>query len=72
MTQRTRVLIGVADHPCVLCGKGVPWLVESRNVRRLRDRVSVHWDPKVRLTEVCPACGARMRLEPGDSSASRP
>ena len=69
MTQRTRVPVGVADHPCLLCGKGVPWLVESRNVRRLRDRLSVHWDPKVRVTEECPVCGSRLRLEPDDSSA---
>jgi hypothetical protein len=72
MTQRTRRVIGIADHPCVLCGKGVPQLIESRNVRRLRDRLSVHWDPKVRLTEVCPVCGSRLRLEPADSSASLP
>ena len=71
MTHRTRLFIGMADHLCVLCGKGVPQLVESRNVRRLRDRLSVHWDPKVRLTEVGPVCGSRMRLAPPDSSASR-
>ena len=71
MTQRTRVLIGVADHPCLLCGEGVPQIVESRNVRRLRDRLHIHWDAKVRLTEVCPVCGSRLRLESADSSASR-
>ena len=64
MTHRTRVLVGFADHPCGLCGTGVPQLVESRNVRRLRDRLNAHWDPEVRLTEVCPVCGARLRLEP--------
>ena len=71
MTQRTRVVIGTADHRCLLCGKGVPQVIESRNVRRLRDRLSVHWDPHVRLTEVCPVCGSRLRLDPVESSASR-
>ncbi|SNR45731.1 hypothetical protein SAMN06272737_10810 [Blastococcus mobilis] len=69
MTQRTRLALGLADHTCSLCGKGVPRLVESRNVRRLRDRLSLRWDPNVRLTEVCPVCGCRTRLDHAGSSA---
>ncbi|SNR45643.1 hypothetical protein [Blastococcus mobilis] len=70
MTQRVRLVLGVADHPCSLCGKDVPQLVESRNVRRLRDRLSLHWDPHVRLTEVCRVCGGRTRVEHAGRSAS--
>ncbi|MGY1624165.1 hypothetical protein ACI789_18360 [Geodermatophilus sp. SYSU D00965] len=63
MTRRTRIVLGLADHSCTLCGKGVPELVESRNVRRLRDRLNPAWDPAVRHTEVCRVCGARARIE---------
>ena len=63
MTPRERLVLGVADHPCRLCGEGVPQLVESRNVRRLRDRLNPGWDARVRVSEVCPNCGSRVRLE---------
>ncbi|WP_347058996.1 hypothetical protein ABC795_01225 [Blastococcus sp. HT6-30] len=68
MTTRIRVIRGLADHPCRLCGEVVPELVESRSVRRLRDRLNVRWDANVRLTEVCRGCGARIRLEETEAS----
>jgi hypothetical protein len=68
---RIRLTRGTADHPCRLCGEAVPALVESRNVRRLRDRLNVRWDANVRLTEVCPGCGARIRLEEATGAAPR-
>jgi hypothetical protein len=70
MSARTRIVLGPADHACRLCGEGTPELVESRKVRRLRDRLNVAWDPEVRLTEVCPSCGARTRVEPPMTEAS--
>lgn len=70
MISRTRVALGPTNHACQLCGQGTPELIESRKVRRLRDRLNAAWDPEVRLTEVCPACGARTRVEPPLSGAN--
>lgn len=71
MTPRERHLLGPAGRPCSLCGESEVVLVESRNVRRLRDRFSPSWDPRVRLTEACNHCGARAVVaEPQVASAS--
>lgn len=43
-----------------MCGRSELVVIESRNVRRLRDRLSTAWDPRVRVTEFCNHCGARM------------
>jgi hypothetical protein len=63
MTQRTRTVLGPADHACGLCGDERVMLVESRRVRRLADRFTTSWNPHVRLTETCQGCGARTRVD---------
>jgi len=70
MTPRTRLVLGLADHPCQLCGKGAPQIVESRNVRRRRDRRNPRWDARVRVSEVCPHGRSQLRLEGMTSATS--
>lgn len=57
---RERHVLGPAGHPCLLCGHAEVFVIESRNVRRLRDRLSPSWDPRIRVTESCNKCGARL------------
>ncbi len=63
MTPRERHVLGPAGRPCSLCGGSDLVLVESRNVRRVRDRFNSMWEPRVRITETCPQCGARSVIE---------
>jgi hypothetical protein len=63
MNIRTRTVLGQMQHACGLCGESRVTLVESRRVRRLADRLNASWDPQVRLTETCQACGARHRVD---------
>ncbi len=63
MTPRERHHLGPAGQPCSICGRPDVVLVESRNVRRLRDRFNSSWDPRVRVTAACNHCGARSVLD---------
>ncbi|MGY1846803.1 MULTISPECIES: hypothetical protein [unclassified Blastococcus] len=40
--------------------------MESRNVRRLRNRLNPAWDPHARLFESCSYCGARSEVQHQD------
>ncbi len=71
MTPRERRVLGAADHACSLCGNDTVVLVESRNVRRLRDRLSTRWDARVRVAEACSHCGARAVLDGSTSTPGR-
>jgi hypothetical protein len=63
MSIRTRTVLGPVGRACGLCGADRVALVESRRVRRLADRFNASWDPQIRLTETCRACGARTRVD---------
>jgi hypothetical protein len=60
---RQRTHLGVVEEPCAICGQIGLDVIESRRVRRGRDRLNPAWDPAVRTYRRCPACHVRHDVE---------
>jgi hypothetical protein len=64
VSERIREVLGEVDHPCHSCGYGCAVAVETRPVKRFRDRFRNDPDRRVRRFETCLDCGATVRVRP--------
>jgi hypothetical protein len=64
VSERIREVLGEVDHPCHSCGRGCAVAIETRPVRRFRDRFRAGPDRRVRNFETCLDCGATVRVLP--------
>jgi predicted molibdopterin-dependent oxidoreductase YjgC len=62
MSERIREVLGEVDHPCHSCGIGCA--IETRPVKRFRDRFRNDPDRRVRRFETCLDCGTTVRVRP--------
>jgi NAD-dependent dihydropyrimidine dehydrogenase PreA subunit len=67
VSERIREVLGEVDHPCHSCGYGCAVAVETRPVKRFRDRFRNDPDRRVRRFETCLDCGATVRVRPEKS-----
>ncbi|HEY0403127.1 MAG TPA: hypothetical protein VGD09_14000 [Blastococcus sp.] len=66
MSARIREVLGEVDHPCHACG-GCAVAVETRPVKRFRDRFRTDPSHRVRRFETCLDCGTTVRVLPEKS-----
>jgi hypothetical protein len=64
VSARIREVLGEVDHPCHFCGDGCAVALETRPIKRFRDRFRSNPDHRVRRFETCLDCGTTVRVLP--------